>query len=93
MTPPAALAPAMQAAVAANEVDLLSGTSSDSTQADSTPPPSLATGPVPAIYVSTTPTELVVTDGAPDYVPVAGTPLSFAVTPSVASPWCWARPS
>jgi hypothetical protein len=81
-SPPAALASAMRAAVAANEVDLLTGTSSDSTQADSaqadsTPPPSLAKGPVPAIYVSTTPTELVVTAGAPDYVPIAGTPLLY----------------
>jgi hypothetical protein len=76
-SPPAALAPAMQAAVATNEVDLLSGISSDSTQADSTPPPSLAKGPVPAIYVSTTPTELIVTDGAPDYVPIGGTPLLY----------------
>jgi hypothetical protein len=76
-SPPVALAPAMRAAVAANEVDLLSGTSSDSTQADSTPPPSLAQGPAPAIYVSTTPTELVVTDGAPDYVPIDGTRLLY----------------
>jgi hypothetical protein len=76
-SPPAALAPAMRAAVAGNEVDLLSGASSDSTQSDSTPPPSLAQGPVPAIYVSTTPTELIVTDGAPDYVPIAGTPLLY----------------
>ena len=76
-SPPAALAPAMRAAIAANEVDLLSGTSSDSTQGDSVPPPSLARGPVPAIYMSTTPTELIVTDGAPDYVPIAGTPLLY----------------
>jgi hypothetical protein len=76
-SPPAALAPAMRAAVASNEVDLLSGTSADSTQADSTPPPSLAKGPAPAIYVSTTPAELIVTDGAPDYVPIAGTPLLY----------------
>src|SRR5439155_10411586 len=81
-SPPAALAPAMRAAVAANEVDLLSGTSADSTQpdstqADSTPPPSLAKGQVPAVYVSTTPTELIVTDGAPDYVPIPGTRLLY----------------
>lgn len=84
---PAALAPAMRAAVAANEVDLLSGTSSDSTAPDSTqavatpadsaPPPSLAKGPAPDIYVSTTPTELIVTAGAPDYVPIDGTRLLY----------------
>jgi hypothetical protein len=76
-SPPAALAPAMRTAVAANEVDLLSGTSSDSTQPDSMPPPSLAQGPVPAIYMSTSPTELIVTDGAPDYVPIDGTRLLY----------------
>jgi hypothetical protein len=81
-SPPAALAPAMQAAVAANEVDLLSGTSADSTPPDSTPPdstppPSLAKGPVPSVYVSTSPTELIVTDGAPDYVPIEGTQLLY----------------
>jgi hypothetical protein len=88
-SPPAALASAMQAAVAANEVDLLTGTSPDSTGAvgsiypDSSlsdsagPPPSLAEGPVPAIYVSTQPAELVVTEGAPDYVPIAGTQLLY----------------
>jgi hypothetical protein len=76
-SPPAALASAMRAAVAAHEVDLLSGTSSDSTQADSMPAPSLAQDQGPAIYLSTTPTELIVTDGAPDYVPIDGTRLLY----------------
>jgi len=69
----AALAAAMQSAVAANQVDLLNGVSADSTA----PAPSLASGPVPDIYVSTEPAELVVTDGAPDYVPVDGTQLLY----------------
>ena len=72
-TPPAALAAAMQSSVAANQVDLLTGASADSTAA----PPSLAGGPVPDIYVSTEPAELVVTDGAADYVPVEGTELLY----------------
>jgi hypothetical protein len=32
-------------------------------------------GPMPAVYVTTTPATLVVTDGEPQYVPVNGTPL------------------
>jgi hypothetical protein len=73
-SPPAALAAAMHSAVAGNQVDLLDGASADSTQ----PAPSLATGPGPDIYVSTEPAELVVTNGAPDYVPVDGTQLLYA---------------
>ena len=72
-SPPAALATALQSAVAANQVDPLDGASADSTQ----PAPSLATGPAPAIDVSTEPAELVVTDGAPDYVPIDGTQLLY----------------
>jgi hypothetical protein len=71
--PPAALAPAMQAAVADNQVDLLDAVAADSTA----PAPSLADGPAPAIYVSTEPAELIVTDGAPDYVPIDGTQLLY----------------
>jgi hypothetical protein len=72
-SPPAALAAAMQSAVADNQVDLLDAASADSTA----PAPSLADGPAPAIYVSTEPAELIVTDGAPDYVPVDGTQLLY----------------
>jgi hypothetical protein len=72
--PPAALAAAMQSAVDANQVDLLDSVSADSTQ----PPPSLSSGPAPDIYVSTEPAELVVTNGAPDYLPVDGTQLLYA---------------
>ena len=72
-SPPGALAAAMQSAVADNQVDLLDAASADSTA----PAPSLADGPAPAIYVSTEPAELIVTDGAPDYVPVDGTQLLY----------------
>ncbi len=63
----------MQSAVADNQVDLLDSVSADSTA----PAPSLADGPAPAIYVSTEPAELIVTDGAPDYVPIDGTQLLY----------------
>ena len=40
--------------------------------------PSLAKGPVPAIVVATEPTELIVTQGEPNYVPIDGTQLLYA---------------
>jgi hypothetical protein len=72
-SPPGALTEAMQAAVASNQVDLLEGAAADSTQ----PAPSLYKGPAPTIYVSTEPAELVVTNGAPDYVSIPGTQLLY----------------
>src|SRR5262249_62207794 len=39
--------------------------------------PSLATGPVPSILIASEPTELIVTQGEPTYVPIAGTQLSY----------------
>ena len=40
--------------------------------------PSLAKGPVPAIVVATEPTELIVTQGEPNYSPLDGTQLLYA---------------
>ena len=42
--------------------------------------PSLAGGPVPSVFVATSPTELIVTDGEPDWVPVDGTRLLYIRT-------------
>ena len=39
--------------------------------------PVLEKGEVPQIYVATRPTELIVTQGAPDYVPIEGTQLLY----------------
>src|SRR5262249_25562281 len=39
--------------------------------------PSLAKGPAPGILVATTPTELLVTQGEPDFVPMDGTQLLY----------------
>jgi hypothetical protein len=39
--------------------------------------PSLEEGPVPRVIVATEPTELIVFDGTPDYVPVSGTQLLY----------------
>jgi hypothetical protein len=54
-------------------IDLLTGTGPDATE----PAPSLWTGTIPVIYTSTTPAELIVTQGAPDWVPVEGTDLLY----------------
>ena len=70
---PSELATAMAAATASRSVDLLEG--GDPKDAKSRP--SLAKGPVPAIHVATTPTELIVTEGEPDYVPIPGTQLLY----------------
>jgi hypothetical protein len=71
--PPSDLTNVLDAAKATRQVDLLTG----QTSADE-PPPTLAKGPVPTIYVATMPTELVVTDGVPNWVPIPGTQLLFA---------------
>jgi hypothetical protein len=91
--PPPSLAGVLSAAEKDGHVDLLEGTlpqSKDQGQtgtaaaapgaasgsAASPPPPSLSKT-VPVIYVATTPTELIVTEGTPDYVPIQGTDLLY----------------
>jgi hypothetical protein len=44
---------------------------------NATPPPSLGKDPVPVIFVDTSPTELIVIDGQPNFVPITGTQLLF----------------
>jgi len=39
--------------------------------------PTLARGPVPAVFVATSPTELIVTEGQPDWTPIDGTRLLY----------------
>ncbi|MGA8890539.1 MAG: hypothetical protein WB493_03150 [Anaeromyxobacteraceae bacterium] len=58
---------------ATRSVDLLSGSPDEQTKKM----PSLANGP-PVLFVATRPTELIVTQGAPDYVPIDGTNLLYA---------------
>jgi hypothetical protein len=66
---------AMKDAVAGGQVDLLEG-QGDPDKEDAKP--SLAKGPVPVIYVATGPMALVVTEGAPKFVPIPGTALLYA---------------
>ena len=67
------LTAALQDAKASGQVDLLPGGNPN----DAKTLPSLKSGKVPAIVVATTPTELIVTEGEPDYVPIAGTQLLY----------------
>lgn len=71
-TPGADLEKAKKAAIENRQVDLLTGQVDAKTKA-----PSLAKGPVPAIYIATTPTELIVTDGPAQWQPIQGTQLLY----------------
>jgi len=76
-SPPSGAAEAeKQASLSATPVDLLEA-STDATNR----PPSL-TNAAPTIYVATRPTELVVFDGQPDFLPIAGTQLLYAANTS-----------
>jgi hypothetical protein len=64
---------ALKEALAARAIDPLTGTNPG---ADKTPPPSLRVNP-PRVLVATSPTELIVTQGAPSYAPIASTELLY----------------
>ena len=64
---PSAVQTAAQAAAKSGQVDMLTGATSDST-----PTPTLKNTTPPAIYVATSPTELIVTDGPPNYEAIPG---------------------
>ncbi len=63
-----------QATASATPVDLLTGQTDSSTNK----PPPLTTASAPHVYVSTTPAELILFDGQPGFVPIAGTHLLYA---------------
>jgi len=70
--PPANLEKARQAAINSRQVDLLTGQSDPKDKV-----PSLAKPPQPKIFIATTPTELLVTDGAAQWQPIQGTSLLY----------------
>jgi hypothetical protein len=78
--PPKGSGIALSQAVASKDVDLL-----DSKGPTSKDPDRLINERMPAIYISTEPAALVVTDGPPRFVPVAGTALEYMqnATPKV----------
>lgn len=69
--PPSALAGAFKQASDAHLIDPMTG------QTDQDKPAPTLEQTVPAIIVATTPTELIVTEGAPKFVPIAGTELLY----------------
>ena len=69
---PSAIQTAEQAAAKAKQVDMLTGAATDST-----PKPTLKNTTPPAIFVATSPTELIVTDGPANYVAIPGTSLLY----------------
>jgi len=64
---------ALADAKASGQVDFLPGGNPN----DAITLPSLKSGKVPVIFVATTPSELVVTEGEPQYVPIQGTGLLY----------------
>lgn len=74
-SPSSELAAALTDATRSGVVDLLTGKSGEDDPAN--PPPSLKNGQAPAIHVATEPTELIVTDGAPNYAPLGSTRLLY----------------
>jgi hypothetical protein len=73
-TPGGELDKVMQAVSKSGAVDLLAFVDPK----DPKSRPTLAKGPVPAVLVATEPTELIVTQGEPNYVPIDGTQLLYA---------------
>jgi hypothetical protein len=66
---------AMKDAIASGQVDLLQGMED---LENNVKKPSLATGAIPAIYLATSPTELIVTEGEPKLTAITGTSLLYA---------------
>jgi hypothetical protein len=71
-SPSAELEKAKKAAIQSRQVDLLTGQSDPKDKI-----PTLAKPPVPQIYIATVPTELIVTDGAPQWQPIQNTKLLY----------------
>ena len=75
--PPASLSVAFKQIIDAKAGDPLSGGTPDDPDAKDVKQPTLKDLPLPVVHVATSPTELIVTDGQPDYVPIDGTNLLY----------------
>jgi hypothetical protein len=71
-SPTSELEIAKKAAIQSRQVDLLTGQSDPKDKI-----PTLAKPPIPQIHIATTPTELIVTDGAAQWQPIQGTQLLY----------------
>ena len=70
---PSSVQKAAQAAAKSGQVDMMTGYAPN----DSAPKPTLKNTTPPAIFVATSPTELMVTKGPPSYVAIPGTDLLY----------------
>ena len=75
--PSASLEKALKQILDAKAGDPLTGGTPDDPEAKDVKQPTLKTGPIPVIHTATSPTELIVTDGEPNYVPIDGTQLLY----------------
>ena len=75
--PPASLEKALKQILDAKAGDPLTGGTPDDPESKDVKQPTLKTGPIPVVYTATSPTELIVTDGEPNYVPIDGTQLLY----------------
>ena len=73
--PPKELQGVLEKVAPTNTADLLAGAPTNPDDPKSTP--KLASAPVPSVVVAYAPTELIVTEGEPDWVPVDGTQLLY----------------
>ncbi len=73
-TIPDGAALAQEQALKAGNVDLMRGNPDAATGVE----PALSSSPIPNVYVSTTPAELITFTGAPEYAPIPGTGLLYA---------------
>jgi hypothetical protein len=75
--PPASLEKALQQILEAKAGDPLTGGTPDDPDAKDVKQPTLKDVPLPVVHVATSPTELIVTDGQANYVPIDGTNLLY----------------
>lgn len=75
---PSDIKKAEKKAISAKQVDLLAGQENPDTKKK----PSLKTDPLPALYLTTTPTELIVTMGEPQWTPLPPTQLLYVTNSS-----------
>ncbi len=71
--PPSSVTQAAQAAAKSGQVDMMTGYAPN----DSGPKPTLKNTTPPAVFVATSPTELIVTKGPPNWSPIPGTTLRY----------------
>lgn len=75
---PSKIKKAMKATLEKRPADLLEADEQKDEEGKKTKPPTLKKGPVPTLFSATSSTELIVFEGKPDFVDIAGTQLLYA---------------